>query len=42
MLLACVPQLTSKWEATPRSTDLADAARPKVLQLVDDDHYAER
>jgi ABC-type oligopeptide transport system ATPase subunit len=42
MLLTCVPQLTSKWESTPRTGDLSDAARPRTLQLVDDDHYVER
>jgi ABC-type oligopeptide transport system ATPase subunit len=40
MLLACVPQLTSKWEETPRTFD--EAAAPVTLQLVDDDHYVER
>ncbi len=40
MLLACVPQLTSKWEETPRNFD--EAAAPMTLQLVDDDHYVER
>ena len=40
MLLACVPQLTSKWEETPRNFD--EAAAPVTLQLVDDDHYVER
>ena len=40
MLLACVPQLTSKWEATPRNFD--EAAAPMTLQPVDDDHYVER
>jgi peptide/nickel transport system ATP-binding protein len=40
MLLASVPQLTSKWEATPRTFE--EAAAPMTLQLVDDDHYVER
>ena len=40
MLLACVPQLTSKWEETPRNFD--EAGAPMTLQLVDDDHYVER
>jgi peptide/nickel transport system ATP-binding protein len=44
MLLACVPQLTCKWEATP-STNGGLRAGPepgRTLQLVDDDHYVER
>jgi ABC-type oligopeptide transport system ATPase subunit len=41
MLLACVPQLTSKWEETPSSAALAEAGAAKTLQLVDDDHYVE-
>jgi ABC-type oligopeptide transport system ATPase subunit len=40
MLLDCVPQLTSKWEDTPRTFD--EAAAPMTLQLVEDDHYVER
>jgi peptide/nickel transport system ATP-binding protein len=40
MLLTCVPQLTSKWEATPHVEDAGDGTR--TLQLIDDDHYVER
>jgi ABC-type oligopeptide transport system ATPase subunit len=42
MLLTCVPQLTCKWEETPRGTELAEAGVTRTLQLVDDDHYVER
>jgi ABC-type oligopeptide transport system ATPase subunit len=41
MLLACVPQLHSKWESTPAHAELAEAGAPRTLQLVDDDHYVE-
>jgi ABC-type oligopeptide transport system ATPase subunit len=41
MLLTCVPQLTSKWEATP-AVDDPDADVARTLQLIDDDHYVER
>jgi ABC-type oligopeptide transport system ATPase subunit len=41
MLLTCVPQLTSKWEATP-VVDGPGADGTKTLQLIDDDHYVER
>jgi peptide/nickel transport system ATP-binding protein len=40
MLLTCVPQLTSKWEATPAVDEPGEATR--TLQLIDDDHYVER
>ena len=39
MLLASVPQLTAKWEETPRNFD--EAAAPVTLQLVDDDHFVD-
>ena len=40
MLLTCVPQLTTKWEATPSVDEQAGGT--KTLQLIDDDHYVER
>ena len=43
MLLACVPQLSAKWEATPTNGGLRAVPEPgRTLQLVDDDHYVER
>jgi peptide/nickel transport system ATP-binding protein len=43
MLLACVPQLTAKWESAPRNGGLqAVTEETGMLQLVDDDHYVER
>ena len=43
MLLACVPQLTAKWESTPQNGGLrAVTEETGTLQLVDDDHYVER
>ena len=47
MLLACVPQLTAKWETTPLDGGLRSVPEPepepeRTLQLVDDDHYVER
>jgi ABC-type oligopeptide transport system ATPase subunit len=44
MLLACVPQLTAKWEATPTTNGgVRSVPEPeRTLQLVDDDHYVER
>ncbi len=43
MLLACVPQLTAKWESAPQNGGLrAVTEETGTLQLVDDDHYVER
>lgn len=43
MLLACVPQLTAKWEATPKDFELRAVTEERgTLQLVDNDHYVER
>jgi ABC-type oligopeptide transport system ATPase subunit len=42
MLLACVPQLTSKWEELPAAELRALTEEEETLQLVDDDHYVER
>jgi peptide/nickel transport system ATP-binding protein len=43
MLLACVPQLTCKWEETPTTNGgLRAVQAERTLQLVDDDHYVER
>ena len=43
MLLTCVPQLTAKWEATPKDFEpRAVTEATGTLQLVDDDHYVER
>ena len=43
MLLTCVPQLTAKWEATPKDFELrAVTETTGTLQLIDDDHYVER
>ena len=43
MLLACVPQLTAKWESTPQNGGLrAVTEETGTLELVDDDHYVER
>jgi ABC-type oligopeptide transport system ATPase subunit len=41
MLLTCVPQLTSKWEATP-VVDQQGPDDTRKLELIDDDHYVER
>ncbi len=42
MLLTCVPQLTTKWEATPSVDDPDAELETRTLQLIDDDHYVER
>ena len=43
MLLACVPQLTAKWDSAQKNSGLRAVTKETgTLQLVDDDHYVER
>ena len=43
MLLACVPQLTTKWESASQNGELRVVSEAMgTLQRVDDDHYVER
>jgi peptide/nickel transport system ATP-binding protein len=42
MLLACVPQLTARWGATPTYDDRDEPGSQPTLELVEDDHYVAR